>query len=220
VAKLGPAGSNLIYSTFLGGNNIDAGLGIAVDAATNAYIAGYTLSTNFPTRNAFQKTLSGEANAFVTELDASGSNLVYSTYLGSNNIDYGYALAMDAAGNAYVTGQTDSSNFPTTNAFQTTLRSSYGNVFVTKVGGLGSVLRMVAIALETNNVRVTWTTAGGESYALQTNAPTANGSYSNNVADLSPVITAPGRAVSTTNYVDTGAATNFTSCYYRVRLVP
>jgi hypothetical protein len=220
VTKLGPDGSNLVYSTYLGGNYIDAGFGIAVDAATNAYVAGYTFSTDFPTRNAFQKTLGGTANAFVTELGSSGSNLVYSTYLGGSGVDLGYALAIDAAGNAYVTGTTTSGNFPTTNAFQTVLRSSWGNAFVAKIGGLGSVLRMVAIALETNNVRLTWTTAGGESYALQTNAPPANGSYSNNFADFSPVMTAPGRAVSTTNYVDTGGATNGPARYYRVRLVP
>jgi hypothetical protein len=127
---------------------------------------------------------------------------------------------MDAAGNAYVTGTTKSSNFPTTNAFQSTLASSWGNAFVTKIGGLGSVLRMVAITMETNDVRLTWTTAGGESSALQTNTPPANGNYSTNFADFSPAMTAPGRGVSTTNYIDTGAVTNFTSRYYRVRLVP
>jgi hypothetical protein len=220
VTKLGPGGSNLVYSTYLGGNYIDAGYGVAVDAATNAYVAGYTFSANFPARNAFQPTLGGGANAFVTELDASGSNLVYSTYLGGNNVDLGYAIAIDAAGNAYVTGTTKSGNFPTTNAFQSTLRSSYGNAFVTKIGGLGSALRITAIARETNNVRLTWTTAGGESYVLQTNTPPANGTYSNTFSDFTPVMTAPGRDVSTTNYLDTGAATNFSSRYYRVRLVP
>lgn len=220
VTKLGPDGSNLVYSTYLGGNNIDAGFGIAVDASTNAYIAGYTFSSTFPTRNAFQSTLGGQANAFVTELGASGSNLVYSSYLGGNGDDLGFAIALDATGNAYVTGSTTSTNFPTTNAFQSTLASWYGNAFVTKIGGLGSALRITAIAQETNNIRVTWTTAGGESYVLQTNTPTANSSYTGAFADFSPVMTAPGRGVSTTNFVDTGATTNFTSRYYRVRLVP
>jgi len=220
VTKLGPGGSNLVYSTYLGGNYIDAGFGIAVDAATNTYVAGYTFSATFPTRNAFQPALGGDANAFVTELDASGSNLIYSTFLGGNGVDLGYALAVDAAGNAYVTGTAKSGNFPTTNAFQSVLRSSWGNAFVTKIGGLGSALRITAITRETNNLRLTWTTAGGESYMLQTNTPPANGAYSNAFADFSPVMTAPGRDVSTTNYLDTGAATNSSSRYYRIRLVP
>jgi hypothetical protein len=220
VTELGASGSNLVYSTYLGGNGFDAGYGVAVDAAGDAYVAGFTQSTNFPTRNAFQKSIGGEANAFVTELGASGSNLVYSTYLGGNGFDVAYGIAVDAAGNAYVTGSTTSSNFPTTNAFQTAAGGWYGNAFVTKIGGLGSVLRVVSIALQTNNARVTWITAGGESYTLQTNAPSANGSYSNDFSDLSPVITAPGSGVSTTNYVDAGAATDFTSRYYRVRVVP
>jgi hypothetical protein len=220
VTKLAPAGSNLVYSTYLGGNYIDAGYGIGVDAATNAYVTGYTFSTGFPLRNAFQETLTGEANPFITEVGSTGTNLVYSSYLGGSGYDIGYAIAVDAVGNAFVTGSATSTDFPTTNAFQTTVRSQYGNAFVTKIGGLGSALRMTAIARQTNNIRVTWATAGGESYILQTNTPPAGGNYSNTFADFGPIFTAPGRAVSTTNYVDTGAATNFTSRYYRVRVVP
>ncbi|HVM62484.1 MAG TPA: SBBP repeat-containing protein [Verrucomicrobiae bacterium] len=218
VTKFEASGSNLIYSTYLGGAGRDGCYGIRVDAATNAYVVGDTTSANFPTRSAFQTALAGEVNAFVTEVDASGSNLAYSTYLGGNGVDQGFAIAMDAAGNAYVTGETTSSNFPTTNAFQATLRSSSGNAFVTKIGGLGSALRIVGITMETNDVRITWTTAGGESYTLQTNAPSANGSYSNLFSDLSAVITAPGRGVSTTNYIDIGGATNGPARYYRVRV--
>jgi hypothetical protein len=220
VTKLGAAGSNLVYSTYLGGNSYDYGYGIAVDAATNAYVAGYTFSTNFPTRNAFQTTLGGEINAFVTKLGPSGSNLVYSSYLGGSGSDIGYAITVDAAGNAYVTGSTTSSDFPTTNAFQATLRSPSGNAFVTKIGGLGSALRITAIDRETSNLRITWTTAGGETYALQTNAPSADGGYTGNFADFSAPMTAPGRTLSTTNYLDIGGATNGAGRYYRVRVVP
>lgn len=220
VTKLGPGGSNLVYSTYLGGNYIDAGYGIGVDAATNAYVTGYTFSKDFPLRNAFQKTLTGEANPFVTEVGPTGTNLVYSSYLGGSDFDLGYAIAVDATGNAYVTGSTTSPDFPTTNAFQSVLRSGSGNAFVTKVGGLGSALRITSIARQSNNMRVTWTTAGGESYILQTNTPPSGSNYSNTFADFGPVFTTPGRAVSTTNYLDTGAVTNFTSRYYRIRLVP
>lgn len=220
VTKVGPAGTNLIYSTYLGGNYYDYGYGIAVDAAGDAFATGFTFSTNFPTRNAFQKTLGGQANAFVTESDATGSNLVYSTYLGGNGFDVGYGITVDAAGSAYVIGYTTSSTFPTTNAFQTALAGSNGNAFVAKIGGLGSGLRVTALARETDNIRITWTTAGGESYVLQTNTPPVNGSYSNIFADFSPIMTAPGRGVSTTNYVEAGAAANFTSRFYRVRVVP
>src|SRR5262249_28347759 len=141
----------LVYSTFLGGKGIDVGLSIAVDGAGNAYLTGYTSSTDFPTRNALQATFSAgqpfDVNAyeaFVTKLNATGSALLYSTYLGGNgseDIESGYVnsdifggIAVDGSGNAYVTGITNSSNFPTTTgAFQTVLASGGGDAFVTKL---------------------------------------------------------------------------------------
>jgi hypothetical protein len=121
IAQLGPAGSNLVYSTFLGGESADAAFGLAVDAAGNAYVTGFTYSTNFPVTNAFQQSLQcpnsvyWNANAFVTKIGAGGSPLVYSTYLGGTNFDEGQSIAVDGAGCAYVTGFTVSTNFPTTN---------------------------------------------------------------------------------------------------------
>ncbi|MCZ2114917.1 MAG: SBBP repeat-containing protein [Anaerolineae bacterium] len=116
VVKLGPAGNSLAYSTFLGGSNRDYGLGIAVDGAGSAYATGYTYSTNFPTTAGAYITShrGGSIDAFVTKLKPDGSGPVYSTYLGGSDVDYGYAIAVDAAGGAYVTGDTKSSNFPTT----------------------------------------------------------------------------------------------------------
>ena len=115
VTKLNPAGTSLLYSTYLGGNNSDEAQGIAVDASGNAYVTGFTDSTNFPTTaGAFQTSLGGNQNAFVTKVNATGSALIYSTYLGGNNNDYSIGIAVDASGNAYVTGSTDSTNFPTT----------------------------------------------------------------------------------------------------------
>ena len=142
VTKLNPTGSALVYSTFLGGSAFDEGLGIAVGAAGNAYVTGDTRSTNFPiTAGAFQTTLGGSAGAFVTKLNPAGSALVYSTYLGGSNNDDGKGIAVDLTGNAYVTGDTDSSNFPTTaGAFQTTLGGDGGDAFVTKLNPAGSAL--------------------------------------------------------------------------------
>jgi hypothetical protein len=140
VTKLDPTGSALVYSSFLGGG-ADSGSGIAVDASGNAYVTGRTESTIFPTTpGAFQTTSAGLADAFVTKVDPTGSALVYSTYLGGNGVEQGLGIAVDAAGNAYVTGQTESSNFPTTpGAFQTTF-GGIGDAFVTKVDPTGSAL--------------------------------------------------------------------------------
>jgi Tol biopolymer transport system component len=143
VTKLNPDGSALVYSTYLGGSRFDQGSAIAVDAAGNAYVTGGTQSPNFPTTaGAFQTTLGGGAGAFVTKLNPDGSALVYSTYLGGSGRDSGSGIAVNAAGNAYVTGTTLSPNFPTTaGAFQTTLGGgSCCNAFVTKLNPDGSAL--------------------------------------------------------------------------------
>jgi hypothetical protein len=137
----------LVYSTYLGGSNGDGQAnGIAVDSAGNAYITGWTDSTNFPvTPGAFQTTnnfgLDSTGNprdcAFVAKLNATGSALVYSTYLGgtAGNGDAALGIAVDAAGSAYVTGTTSDPDFPTTpGAF----RTSPGPGFVTKLNPSGS----------------------------------------------------------------------------------
>src|SRR5437016_6840034 len=112
----------LVYSTLLGGSNDDRGFGIAVDAAGNAYVTGGTGSSDFPTTaGAFQTTLGGSSDAFVTKLDPTGTALVYSTYLGGSSGDFANGIAVDATGSAYVTGTTLSADFPTTpGAAQTT----------------------------------------------------------------------------------------------------
>lgn len=217
VTKLNPTGSVLLYSTFLGGDNDEEGLGIAVDSAGNAYVTGFTLSKNFPTTSgAFQRecklastgaclstfvtklnsvgssalystflngantnllvgfggiavnqagnafvtgvtaandfpTTAGSAqpvfggieDAFVTELSSSGSHLIYSTFLGGADVDQAKAIALDSAGNAYVTGFTFSTNFPVKNAFQPHCVFSNGrcnNAFVAKLNPTGSAM--------------------------------------------------------------------------------
>ena len=141
VAKLNPSGNVLIYSTYLGGSdNTDAGRGIAVDSSGNAYVTGVTFSPDFPTVNAFQDTLAGDADAFVTKLNPFGNGLVYSTFLGGSEGESGSGIAVDSSGNAYVTGRTfGSEDFPTVNAFQDTLAGT-SDAFVTKLNASGNGL--------------------------------------------------------------------------------
>lgn len=138
----------LAYSTYLGAN--DVGNAITVDASGNAYVTGLTNSSFPTTAGAFQTTFGGGDSCgiydvFVTKLNAAGSALVYSTYVGGTGCDVGNGIAIDASGNAYVTGNTTSANFPTTpGAYQTTYgggnwASNY-NLFVTKLNAAGSAL--------------------------------------------------------------------------------
>ena len=142
VTKINAAGSALVYSTYLGGSGGDSGSGIAVDIGGNAYVTGYTDSTDFPTKNPLQSSNGGSDDAFVAEINAAGSALVYSTYLGGSGSDGGSGIAVDSAGNAYVTGSTSSTDFPTKNPFQPTLHGgnpSY-DAFVAKINSSGSGL--------------------------------------------------------------------------------
>jgi len=140
VAKLNAAGSALVYSTYLGGSDADRGYGIAVDSSGNAYITGQTSSTNFPTVGPLQATNSGNYDAFVAKLNAAGSALVYSTYLGGSGYDYGYGIAVDSSGNAHVAGQTWSTDFPTASPLQASFGGGIEDGFVAKLNAAGSAL--------------------------------------------------------------------------------
>jgi hypothetical protein len=139
IAKLDSAGSAFAYSTYLGGSEGDTGNGIAADGSGNAYVAGYTSSTDFPTANAFQSEKGGTYDAFVTKLDAAGSALVYSTYLGGSDDEIGYGIAVDAFSHAYITGYTRSTNFPTRYPFQGVNRGGT-DAYVTRLNAEGSGL--------------------------------------------------------------------------------
>ena len=141
IVKLNRSGSGLVYSTYLGGSSYDLGNGIALDSSGSAYVTGSTSSSDFPTTaGAFQTTLAGSENAFVAKLNATGSALVFSTYLGGSNYDLGGGIGVDSSGNTYVSGYASSSNFPTTaGAFQTTLAGGQ-NAFFTTLNGNGSAL--------------------------------------------------------------------------------
>ncbi len=131
---------SLQYSTYLGGSDVDSGFSIVVEPSGNAYIAGLSSSTNFPTSlNAFQNTISGGYDAFITKLSADGSTLLYSTYLGGGNTDYCTGIVLDKIGNLYATGVTDG-GFPVTpGAFQTVLAGNQ-DAFVSKLSLDGSAL--------------------------------------------------------------------------------
>ena len=139
ITKLNQNGDALVYSTYLGGSGYDAGYGIALDRAGNAYITGYTNSTNFPTQNPLQAAKGGDYDAFITKLNQNGDALLYSTYLGGSRLDNGTGIAVDRAGNAYITGYTYSTNFPTQNPLQAA-NGGINDVFITKLNQNGDAL--------------------------------------------------------------------------------
>ena len=151
VSKLNAAGSGLVYSTYLGGSSGDSSAsGIAVDAAGSAYVAGQTQASDFPTTpGAAQRTFRGSScpafsggcfDGFVTKLNPTGTGLVYSTLLGGSNSNSVGGLAVDAAGSAFVSGTTESADFPTTSgAFQTHIDGSQ-DAFVTRLNPTGTAL--------------------------------------------------------------------------------
>src|SRR5438552_753301 len=180
VTKLNATGLALVYSTYLGGSSGDDDLGIAVDSAGNAYVTGYTASTNFPTASPFQAAIGGASDAFVTKLNATGLVLLYSTYLGGSSDGVAAGIAVDSAGNAYVAGSAGSTNFPTTSSFQAASGGGVNDAFVTKLNATGSALAYstylggnsydsaYGIAVDSaGNAYVTGTT-------LSTNFPTAS----------------------------------------------
>jgi len=138
VTKLNATGSGLVYSTFVGGDGDDLGYGIALDSSGAAYLAGDTTSTNFPAISAMQGTFAGCRDGFLAKLNPSGSAFVFSTYLGGSGCDSAYAVAVDSAGESFLTGITGSTNFPTLTPFQSTL-GSLSDAFATKFNSNGTL---------------------------------------------------------------------------------
>jgi hypothetical protein len=213
VSKLNATGSALLYSTYLGGSAIDVGYGIAVDGSGNAYVTGKTNSINFPTSSPFQATNSGGDDAFVAKINAAGSALVYSTYLGGGNGEFGYGIAIDGSDNAYVTGYTYSTDFPTVSPLQST-NGGGGDIFVSKLNAAGSALVYstylggslfdggYGIAVDgAGNAYVTGVT-------VSTNFPTASalfGSYAGFGDAFVAKLNAAGSALMYSTYVGGGA---------------
>jgi len=139
VTKFTIGGSAFVYSSYLGGGGHDTGRAIDMDSAGNAYVAGDTSSTDFPTMNALQPRLSGLNDAFVTRLDTSGSVLIYSTYLGGSAGDAALGIDIDADGRAYVVGSTASANFPVARPVQRRLAGGT-DAFLAKIESTGMPL--------------------------------------------------------------------------------
>jgi len=206
VTKLNPAGTALVYSTYLGGSGFDRGTAIAVDAAGNAYLTGMTASNNFPTTSGAFQTTFGDgtcgtafcSDAFVTKLDPTGATLLYSTYLGGGDADFGQGIAIDAAGNAYVTGSTLSTNFPTkaplqaakagnpdpSDAFLTKLGpDGKGLVYSTYLGGAGGDFGQAVAVDSAGNAYLTGYTFSSEDF------PTHNPLHSTNAGSADVFVT-------------------------------
>jgi hypothetical protein len=183
----------LSYSTYVGGTGTDGAFGVAIDQYGNAYVTGFTSSTNFPTKSPYQKANAGGIDTFAFKLNRTGTALVYSTYLGGSGTEYPFGMAVDSKGEAYEIGNTGSNNFPvTTGAFQTACPSctNYPAVFLTKFSMAGNSLlystylggsgdnRAFGITLDSlgDAYLVGWTTS--------TNFPTTPGAYqtSNNAS--------------------------------------
>ncbi len=125
VLRLSPDGSSLEYSTYLGGSSNDEALSVVVDTLDCAYIAGRTDSSNFPIQNAFDSSFNGARDIFLTKLTSSGDAIVFSTFFGGSLDEYCYGLDVDPFGNAYLTGYTNSNNYPTINAYDSVKSGSY-----------------------------------------------------------------------------------------------
>jgi uncharacterized repeat protein (TIGR01451 family) len=144
LTKLDPTGTNLLYSSYLGGTSVDYAYGVSADSNGNAYIVGATDSTNFPTTaNAYQTVLQAFSKVFLSKIDTNASgaaSLVYSTYIDANDFESIVEVDVDDSGNAYLTGATESSNFPTVRAYQPNL----------KINGLGDGLDVYVMRFDTN----------------------------------------------------------------------
>jgi len=131
IAKINSKGNSLVYSTYLGASSADEGYSIAVNKKCEAYVTGRTLSMDFPTKNPIFG-YNSEMEVFVTKLNKKGNALVYSTFLGGSGDEWGYGIAVDRKSAVYVTGYTDSTDFPTKDAIQTN-NAGQQDVFVTKI---------------------------------------------------------------------------------------
>lgn len=141
VTKYDPSGSNLLYSTFVGGDLAEVGYGIDIDSSNNAYVTGYTASSDFPfTLGANDTTHNGGNDAFIFRLNAAGSNLVYSTFLGGSGSDVGYGIYVDVSLNAFITGSTTSANYPIISGAFDNSHNGGQDIMVSKLDGTGATL--------------------------------------------------------------------------------
>jgi uncharacterized repeat protein (TIGR01451 family) len=177
----GPA--SRVYSTYLGGSGTDQCYGVAVDGFRNAYVVGRTTSTNFPLATKLNGNNRGGSDAIVVKLNAGGSALLYSVYLGGSADEWGFGIAVDSLGQAYVTGQTTSTNFPVMGGFQTALGDPSGDAFITKINAAGNAFLYSSYlggnGIDLGQAIVTDPLRAGVAYVTgdtsSTNLPTTNG---------------------------------------------
>ncbi len=208
VAKWSAAGT-LLYATYLGGTGSDRGTAIVADANGNAFIAGQTDSTNFPLANPVQASRGDSyyADAFVAQLNAAGSALIYSTYLGGSAPDGATGIALDIAGNVYITGQTSSSNFPTARALQPLLGGG-GDAFITKLDVSGALVYSTYLGGSSNDA------ANGIAVDATGNIYVTGSTYSSNFPVMNPLrATRKGSQDAFISKLDPGGAALVYSTY-------
>ncbi len=191
ITKVNTTGTDLVYSTYLGGSDEDYVFGLAIDGSGNAYATGFTPSANFPVLNAFQPAIGGGFDAYVTKLNGAGSALVYSSFLGGTGnegltsaggteLQLAGGIAVDGSGNAYLTGFTDSVDFPVVAAWQPARAGGF-DAFVAKVNAAGSAKVYASYlggALEERGLGIAVNASGDAfvtGFTLSTNFPTTAG---------------------------------------------
>ena len=174
----------LDYSTFLGGTNTDQGFDVAVDDLNHAYVTGLTASIDFPLADEVQVALSGPSDAFVTKLSETGDDVVYSTYLGGTGAEAAYGIALGDAREVYVTGRTDSSDFPTTAGAYDDSANGLNDVFVVKLGPDGRLRYGTFVGATGDDQGHDIAVEGGRAYVTgytdSTAFPTTTDAYSEN----------------------------------------
>ena len=140
VTKLNVSGSKLFYSTYTGGNNNDYGRSIEIDPKGNSFITGWTASANFPTKSAYDSTHNGKNDIFVFKINTLGSSLLYSTFIGTENDDIGHDVAINNNGIAFITGYTESNNFPITAGAYDNTHNGDDDAFILNLTNDGSKL--------------------------------------------------------------------------------
>jgi len=214
ITKLNSVGNGLIYSTFIGGDGFDRCNSIVIDTSGSAYITGQTNSNNYPTTQGAYKTTynGGDYDTFISKLNSTGSALVYSTFIGGSSAEDGNSITIDADGNAYITGQTNSNNYPTTQgAYKTAYNGGNADTFISKLNSAGSSLVYstfvggndldvsTAIAIDTyRNAFITGLTASND-YPTTTGAfqATSNGSCNSFISMFNPT----GSALTYSTYI-------------------
>ncbi|MEP6794628.1 MAG: SBBP repeat-containing protein [Saprospiraceae bacterium] len=192
VTKLNNSGSALVYSTFIGGSGYENAYALTIDGSGNAYITGTTASTDYPvTGGAYDLSINGLHDCFVTELNSNGSALIYSTFFGGSAYDEAYAIAKDANGNVYVTGETESTNYPTSGGALSTVKQGFWDSFVTTFNSSGSAL-----------IYSTYLGGTGEDFGFGIAVDVSNNAYVTGYTDSSDYPTTAGVFDETFNQAD------------------